>query len=251
LTLVEVPDNLSLVHIPLGTIYLHHISANTKRYATREKQQFLAKQAKTLFLRACEASPSSTSWLGAGRACIVLEELDQAENALSEANILNNRDGQVWASLAQLSLLQNRTYEASQAITQAFKHDVRDVDVLVELGAQFSKIGNVKSSVDCLELALEQLFVQQQELNNTKATFEMNKDLQTRQRQKQYEIENFIYQLKEDGSESEAEPKVKEIEVVEDEAIGARIVSVKEMLDAALTDLPDLRSMAGNPICGI
>jgi hypothetical protein len=232
------------VHIPLATIYLHHISSNTKRYAVTEKKRYLAKQAKTLFLRACEISPTSTSWLGVGKACIVLGELDQAENALSEANILNNRDGQVWASLAQLSLLQDRTYEANQAIAQAFKHDVRDVDVLVDLASLFSQHGNVKHAVSCLEIALEQLCRDMQGCKDVKMNFEMNRELGVRQRRRQYEIENFITRVGGDGEEV-GERVCDDGGGEDDVEIGGRIEAVKELLSAALSGGLDLRQMEG------
>lgn len=131
LTLPQTPTNISTVHTRLGTIYLHHIAAKTLRYDTPQQHNFLARQAKTMFLRACETTPSSSAWLGTGKACIILNELDQAENALSEANVLNNKNGQVWAHLAHLCLLQGRRYEANQCITQALALGLRDIEILM------------------------------------------------------------------------------------------------------------------------
>lgn len=46
--------------------------------------------AKELFLRACGREPSATAWLGVGRACLQLGEVEEAEEALCEANALDS-----------------------------------------------------------------------------------------------------------------------------------------------------------------
>ena len=61
-------------------------------------------EAKQTLLRACKQSPSSRTWFGVGVACYELGDLDQAEDALSEANILNNLDPEVWAYLTMVCL---------------------------------------------------------------------------------------------------------------------------------------------------
>lgn len=52
----------------------------------------------------CKQSPSSRVWLGVGVACYMLGDLQQAEDALCEANILNNLDPEVWAYLTMVCL---------------------------------------------------------------------------------------------------------------------------------------------------
>lgn len=61
-------------------------------------------QAKETLLHACKHSPSCRAWLGVGVACYQLGDLEQAEDALSEANILNNLDPEVWAYLTMVCL---------------------------------------------------------------------------------------------------------------------------------------------------
>lgn len=46
--------------------------------------------AKELYLRACAREPSATAWLGVGRACLQLGEMEEAEEALCEANALDS-----------------------------------------------------------------------------------------------------------------------------------------------------------------
>lgn len=60
--------------------------------------------AKETLLRACKESPSSRTWFGVGVACYQLDDLEQAEDALSEANILNNQDPEIWAYLTMVCI---------------------------------------------------------------------------------------------------------------------------------------------------
>jgi Flp pilus assembly protein TadD len=90
----------------------------------------LALIAKEMYLKACKINPTSESWLGTGRACFALSKLDEAEDAFAEANVLNNRDANVWAHLALLCLVMDRTIEASQSINQALRLGIKDAQVL-------------------------------------------------------------------------------------------------------------------------
>ncbi len=56
--------------------------------------------------------------------CVVvfqLSELSEAEDALAEANILNNSDPEVWAYLSLVCLKTGRQFEAEQAYKYAVK----------------------------------------------------------------------------------------------------------------------------------
>lgn len=53
--------------------------------------------ARDLFLQCCAASPSATAWKGAGIALYRLDELQEAEEALAEANVYNSSDAAVSA----------------------------------------------------------------------------------------------------------------------------------------------------------
>jgi len=50
-----------------------------------------------------------------------LNELAEAEDALSEANILNNEDCEVWGYLSMVCLRTGRQLEAEQAYKYALK----------------------------------------------------------------------------------------------------------------------------------
>ncbi|XP_053401426.1 cilia- and flagella-associated protein 70-like isoform X42 [Mercenaria mercenaria] len=106
------------VYLRLGSIYLRD-----------EKFQ----EAKNTFLMACKRSPSCVSWLGVGMACYRLGELAEAEDALSEANILNNSDPEVWGYLSLVCLKTGRQLEAEQAYKYAIKVNLEDTDLLDEI----------------------------------------------------------------------------------------------------------------------
>ena len=53
---------------------------------------------------AAKRAASSVTWLGVGIACYRLGDLNQAEDALVEANILNNLDAAVWGYLSLVCL---------------------------------------------------------------------------------------------------------------------------------------------------
>ncbi|KAH9509070.1 Cilia- and flagella-associated protein 70 [Bulinus truncatus] len=89
--------------------------------------------AKRTFLLACKYSPSCLSWLGVGIACYRLNELTEAEDALSEANILNNNDPEVWSYLSLICLKTKRRLEAEQAYKYAIKLNLDDAALLAEI----------------------------------------------------------------------------------------------------------------------
>jgi len=73
------------------------------------------------------------SWLGVGIACYRLGELSEAEDALSEANVLNNNDPEVWAYLSLVCLKTNRRLEAEQAYKYAVKLNLEEGPLLAEI----------------------------------------------------------------------------------------------------------------------
>lgn len=74
-------------------------------------------------------------------ACLRLGELPQAEEALGEANVLNNRHPVVWGQLALLCLQLQRFDEAQQALGQAYKLELADAGLLLQLGVAFYEVG--------------------------------------------------------------------------------------------------------------
>ncbi|XP_070577266.1 cilia- and flagella-associated protein 70-like isoform X4 [Ptychodera flava] len=103
------------------------------RLASIYLQENKFEDAKNTFLLACKKSPSCVSWLGVGIACYRLGELGEAEDALSEANILNNTDSEVWGYLSLVCLKTNRQLEAEQAYKYALKVGLQDEGLLGEI----------------------------------------------------------------------------------------------------------------------
>ena len=67
-------------------------------------QIFQYVKAKETYLLCCRDGASSVSWLGVGIASYRLGQLGEAEDALVEANILNNLDPAVWGYLSLVCL---------------------------------------------------------------------------------------------------------------------------------------------------
>uniref|UniRef100_A0A8C0EL81 Cilia and flagella associated protein 70 n=1 Tax=Bubo bubo TaxID=30461 RepID=A0A8C0EL81_BUBBB len=89
ISFLEDAADMHCVYLRLGSIYLE------------EKEYGRAKQT---YLLACKNSASCLTWLGVGIACYRLEEMVEAEDALSEANALNNTNAEVWGYLALICL---------------------------------------------------------------------------------------------------------------------------------------------------
>ncbi|XP_071834578.1 cilia- and flagella-associated protein 70-like isoform X3 [Apostichopus japonicus] len=114
------------IYLRLASIYLHDTEFE---------------KAKETFLLACKNSPSCISWLGVGIACYRLGELSEAEDALCEANILNNSDPEVWGYLSLVCLRTGRQLEAEQAYKYAIKVNLKDEDLLKEIEETQNMVG--------------------------------------------------------------------------------------------------------------
>ncbi|XP_059835276.1 cilia- and flagella-associated protein 70 isoform X2 [Hypanus sabinus] len=91
------------------------------------------KSAKSVYLFASQRAPSCLTWLGVGIACYRLNEFTDAEDALSEANILCNSNAEVWGYLTLVCLKTGRKFEAEQTYKYASKLNLEDKRLLDEI----------------------------------------------------------------------------------------------------------------------
>ncbi|XP_066186181.1 cilia- and flagella-associated protein 70 [Sylvia atricapilla] len=118
ISFVEDAVDIHFVYLRLGSIYL-----GEKEYG----------QAKKIYLLACDNSATCLTWLGVGIACYRLEEMLEAENALSEANALDNTNPEVWGYLALICLQGGRQLEAEQCYKYSVKLGLQNDALLREI----------------------------------------------------------------------------------------------------------------------
>uniref|UniRef100_A0A8C3RU01 Cilia and flagella associated protein 70 n=1 Tax=Chelydra serpentina TaxID=8475 RepID=A0A8C3RU01_CHESE len=111
-------SEMHFVYLRLGSIYL------------KEKEY---DKAKYTYMLACKKSSSCLTWLGVGIACYRLKEMTEAEDALSEANALNNNNAEVWAYLALVCMQVSRQLEAEQSYKYALKLELKNEELLQEI----------------------------------------------------------------------------------------------------------------------
>ncbi|XP_075686885.1 cilia- and flagella-associated protein 70 isoform X2 [Rhinoderma darwinii] len=126
LSLVADASEMHSVYLRLGSIYL---------------QEGEFEKAKNTYLRACKRSPTCLTWLGVGVACYRLEEMQEAEDALSEANTLNNSNAEAWGYLTLVCLKTGRQLEAEQSYKYCRKLHVQDQTLMTEIRQLQEEVG--------------------------------------------------------------------------------------------------------------
>lgn len=117
------------VLVRLGNLYL-------KRRAWND--------AKLVFMRVCEESGLALGWAGLGIACLNLKEYGEAEDALTQANIMDDQNGYIWGNLALLCLKTTssppgRFIQARQCLQSAFRYNLKDSLLISQLASIFKE----------------------------------------------------------------------------------------------------------------
>lgn len=108
-----------------------------------------------VFKQSCEESPSAFAWQGLGYTCLRLGLYEDAEQALSQANLMDDRNASTWLYLGLLCLYTTtsppgRYVQARQCLVQALQCGANDPDLWLEVGnlhvAKFFLEGNGPSS---------------------------------------------------------------------------------------------------------
>ncbi|TPX41837.1 hypothetical protein SeLEV6574_g05897 [Synchytrium endobioticum] len=149
---VETPG-LGLVYARLGELALA-AAVPGEVCGARATDAGGARVAKAMSLRACVLEPCSRAWMGVGRAAWALDELVEAEDAFAEANVLNNRDGEVWACLALLCGELGRGFEAEQCVRHGLNAGLRNLGLLKQMGKMFAGQRSFAAAKECLLVAL-------------------------------------------------------------------------------------------------
>jgi tetratricopeptide (TPR) repeat protein len=113
-------------------------------------------QARTVLLYACSIYSSATLFMLLGVSYLRLDELADAEAALVEANLLDNRNPSVWAYLCLVCLASgpHRMAEAEKSLEQALRLGQDDAQVLRELATSFMSVDKLQTAEDLIRRAL-------------------------------------------------------------------------------------------------
>ncbi|KAL3148806.1 hypothetical protein ABBQ32_001690 [Trebouxia sp. C0010 RCD-2024] len=83
-----------------------------------------------------------------------MQDHHNAEIALLEANVMNNRHAEVWGYLAFLALHMDQEPEAEQALTWAHKCGLSNVQLLDEIGERYITMGRYNKAKDVLQSSI-------------------------------------------------------------------------------------------------
>jgi len=147
------------------------------RLGTLYRQLSKLEESREVFLRSCQVWNSPSSWLGAGIACLRLNQLLDAEEALQQANLLDHQNGMIWGYLSLLSLMsgEERLEHANKSLEQALRFQIMDPVLLRELGIAYMAIDRLEVAESLLRqsLALERNPRTQRVLADVNATQNM------------------------------------------------------------------------------
>ena len=119
-------------------------------------QQNRFEEALNAMLFGCSVYPSSTLFNLVGICCLRLERLQDAEDALQEANLIDNRNPNVWAYLCVMCLAggSQRMTEAEKSLEQALRLGLTNTAVLREMATSYIAVDKLQTAEDLIRRAL-------------------------------------------------------------------------------------------------
>jgi tetratricopeptide (TPR) repeat protein len=109
--------------------------------------------AKTVFLKVCKEKVSTNAWYYLGLSLLRLGELEASEDAISQANILDNQDASIWGLNAILCLKygKQRLPQAKFCMKEALRLGLKDTALLEEIADLFEHEGLLAESARLYE----------------------------------------------------------------------------------------------------
>uniref|UniRef100_A0A061QN23 Tetratricopeptide repeat protein 18-like n=2 Tax=Tetraselmis sp. GSL018 TaxID=582737 RepID=A0A061QN23_9CHLO len=125
------------------------------RLATSFSKQGKMQLALDIYTQACAARPCASTWLGAGICAYRMGDPRAADLALAEANILNPHNPVVWGYLALVHLAQDHMTEADTAIKFAFKEEITEKELMLEIGGAYMERGMYHAAENVLRNSIK------------------------------------------------------------------------------------------------
>ena len=130
------------VHERLGEVYMR-------------RQAY--KDAKVVFYKTASEFNTAASWRNLGISLLREEEMEAAEDALTQSNVLDNLNPDTWGYLTMLCLLNGqRQLQAMQSLREAFKLRLANSQLLEEIGQLYFKLQIYNVAQECYEIAVQQ-----------------------------------------------------------------------------------------------
>ena len=120
--------------------------------------------AKLVYNRCCEENPTSTSWTLLGLSCLYLNELNEAEEALTEGNIMDEQNPVNWGALAYMCAkktekMPGRLSQFNTCMGLAISYGLQDSHLLANICKEYIRIlvagdeNNPDMIIRCISLA--------------------------------------------------------------------------------------------------
>ena len=113
-------------------------------------------EALDVLLLGCRVYPSSTLFSLVGICCLRLDRMIDAEDALQEANLIDNRNPEVWAYLTILCLHtgDHRMEEAEKSCQQALRLGLTNSAVLREIAMAFISMDKLRTAEELIRRSM-------------------------------------------------------------------------------------------------